>query len=299
MKKHSYTPWILRSLWTVRILIFITLGLLFFDFRFPYEVRVPSEKGNNIVLVLDISRSMMTDDISPSRIEKAKSLLVNLLSKESPDRFGYIIFAGKPFALSPLTQDKGGLANMIQSTTTESIAQGLPDTSGTNIGDAILSANMLLSGATGDRAIVLLTDGRANIGIDPVISAEESRTLANPIYPIGIGSSSGALLSYLDGNGVRQYFYDVKNEPMKADIDEQTLQKIASISGGRYIHASDALSFEQGIEEIGKTVGSEKIFQNEKRMVPMNPIFYGLILLLGIIHLFLARRLRKYYKMYE
>lgn len=254
MKKYSYTPWILRSLWTVRVLIFVILGLLFFDLRFPYEVRVPSEKGNSIVLVLDISRSMLTDDISPSRIEKAKSLLVNLLSKESVDRFGYIIFAGKPFVLSPLTQDKSGLRNMIQSTTTESISQGLPDTSGTNIGDAILSANTLLSGATGDHAIILLTDGRANIGIDPIISAEESRTLANPIYPIAIGSSSGTLLSYIDGNGIRQYFYDTKHEPLKADIDEEVLRKLASISHGKYLRAGDALSFEKGIEEIGKTV---------------------------------------------
>lgn len=299
MKKYSFTPWILRSLWTVRVLVFLFLSLLFLDLRFPYEVRVPSEKGNSIVLVLDISRSMLTDDISPSRIEKAKSLLANLLSQDSPDRFGYIIFAGKPFTLSPLTHDTSGLKNMIQSTTTESIAQGLPDTSGTNIGDAILSANMLLSGATGNHAIILLTDGRANIGIDPILGAEESRALGNPIYPVGIGSSSGALLSYIDETGVRQYFYDAKHEPMKADIDEQTLQKIASISRGKYTYAGDGVSFERGIEEIGKIVQTEMIFQNEKRMVPMNPIFYGIIILLVLFHLFLARRLRKHYKMYE
>lgn len=182
----------------MRISIFSLLTLILCSFQIPREIQVLSQNGNSIILVLDISRSMMTDDISPSRIEKAKSLLESFLPTDSSDRFGYIIFAGKPFALSPLTSDIDGLRNMIANTTTESILQNLPDTSGTNIGDALISANMLLSGATGNHAIVLLTDGRANIGIDPLIAAGESANLKNPVFPIGIGNASGAVLSYLD-----------------------------------------------------------------------------------------------------
>lgn len=227
MKSHSRYPWKLQVLWMIRVMIFVSLACILIDPKISHEVRVVSSKASHIALVFDISRSMLTDDIAPSRIEKAKTLLSRWLADDHTNEFGYIIFAGKPFVLSPLSSDTAGLRNQIATTSTDMILEDMPDTSGTNIGDALLAADMMLSGVTDGRAIVLVTDGRANIGLDPLLAAEQAKLHKNPIFVVGIGSASGSLLSYLDARGVRQYFYDEKHIPMRADIDEITLKKIA------------------------------------------------------------------------
>lgn len=178
-------------------MIFLTFLILAFP-SFSLVRKVPVSSDKSVTLVLDISKSMLADDIAPSRLERAKDLLISLLSHESTNQYGLVIFAGKAFVLSPLTTDREGLKNMIQNITTDTIRQNLPGLSGTNIGDALLASDILnhhLDLKTKD--IILITDGRANIGIDPITAAEYLRSHGSRVSAIGIGESSGALLSYI------------------------------------------------------------------------------------------------------
>lgn len=211
MKKYSRIPFSLMFIWILRCsMIFLTFLLLAVP-SISTTHKVPLSSGKSVTLVLDISKSMLADDIAPSRLERAKNLLISFLSHESTNQYGLVIFAGKAFVLSPLTTDREGLSNMIQHISTDTIKQNLPGLSGTNIGDALLASDMLNQRKDlKTQDIILMTDGRANIGIDPITAAEYLRSHGARVSAIGIGESSGALLSYIGSDGRREYFYDEK-----------------------------------------------------------------------------------------
>lgn len=180
------------------------------------------------MVVFDISLSMLAEDIAPNRISVAKNVVRNFISMRSGDSIGLIIFAGKPFVSIPFSTDYRGIMNIVEGLSPNLIRQDLPGLSGTNIGDALLLANMTYSGSEAPvKSIILLTDGRANIGIDPYLSAAESSEKNIQIYPIGIGSRSGGELSYTDNYGQKTYFYDGNGGILKSDLDEPMLRKIA------------------------------------------------------------------------
>ena len=111
------------------------------------------------------------------------------------------------------------------------IRQDLPGLSGTNIGDALLLANMTYSGSRSSvKSIILITDGRANIGIDPLISAAESHDQNIKIFPIGMGYEKSEDLFYTDSYGQKNFFYDEKGKVLQSDLDVPMLQKLADIT---------------------------------------------------------------------
>lgn len=239
---HSYVPRVLGLLWFIRGIIAV---LLFFILSCPSiesHETVTRNTEKNIVLVLDISKSMLAEDIIPNRITQAKMVLQSFLDHPSGDRFSYIVFAGKPFLLASPTYDLTALQKMIHDTSPDLIKQELPGLSGTNMGDALILASSVIGSGSG--AIILMTDGRANMGIDPILASRNISTQQHiPIFTIGIGDASGSILSYTDENGHVQYFYNEKGELLKADIDETMLKNIASITGGMYFHAATANNF--------------------------------------------------------
>ncbi len=298
MKKYLKTPFLLSSIWIVRGLLLISLLTLFIDPHTNREVTLPSKNTWDIVIVLDISRSMLTDDISPNRLEKAKELIGKFLEKRKSVRIGYVVFAGKPFILSPLTDDISGLSRIVESTFASTIQEGLRDTSGTNIGDAILSASRILSARSwsGEKSIVLITDGRANLGIDPRTAAKESKEKNIRIYAIGVGESSGSLLSYKNSAGAREYFYDELWNRLKADIDETTLQEIARQTEGRYFHASDTDILEDVFISLDSLLSSASPLEKGNRSTSLTPIILIIIIIWALIHEWLWFLVRKKYK---
>ena len=198
MRVYSRTPISLMIIWILRCsMIFLTF-LLLATVSINTTRKVPLSSGKSVTLVLDISKSMLADDIPPSRLERAKDLLISFLSHESTNQYGLVIFAGKAFVLSPLTTDRSGLKNMIRNITTDTIKQNLPGLSGTNIGDALLASDILDQHQNlKTKDIILMTDGRANLGIDPITAAEYLRSHGARVLTIGIGESSGTLLSYI------------------------------------------------------------------------------------------------------
>ena len=133
MKKKSAPSWIMLFLWTIRGLIFLLIGCAFLHPNLTQERLIPEPTDDRSIVLLDISRSMLADDIRPDRITKAKELIETLLSRKSTRSIGYIVFAGKSFVLTPPTTDRESLRNLVQNTSPETIDQSLKDTSGTNI----------------------------------------------------------------------------------------------------------------------------------------------------------------------
>lgn len=177
------------------------------DPRYPYVKTTENKEGTDIVFVFDISKSMLAEDLSPNRLEAAKRVLANFVAKRDGDRFGLVIFAGKPFLLSPLTSDAEAFTAILSKVTTDSIRQEIPGLSGTNIGEGLLLASESLSGTTGDKNVVLVTDGEANVGIDPKPVAKLMSERKVKIHSIGIGDPKGIDLYVTDKtSGQKTYF---------------------------------------------------------------------------------------------
>jgi Ca-activated chloride channel homolog len=192
------------------------------------------------MIVFDISLSMLAEDVAPNRITVAKNVIRNFISTRTGDRIGLIIFSGKPFVSVPFSTDYRGISSIISGLSPYLIRQEIPGLSGTNIGDALLLANMTYSGTNNKaRSIILITDGRANIGIDPLVSAAESSEKGISIFPIGVGSSSGSDLYYTDSYGQRTYFYDTSGQRLQSDLDEPMMRRLADTTGGVYSYATD------------------------------------------------------------
>ncbi len=140
------------------------------------------------MVVLDLSKSMLAEDIAPNRITAGRTLLQDFVAKRESDRVGLIGFAGKPFILSPLTFDHAGLSTILGRTTVDTIRQELPGLSGTAIGDALLLARESLNtGLPRSKVILLVTDGEVNIGISPAEVLPSIVKDRIKIYSLGIG----------------------------------------------------------------------------------------------------------------
>lgn len=282
MKKYSRISTKFMILWLVRCSIIFLTFLILSAPSYTKTEKKTLYSNKSITLVLDISKSMLADDISPSRLEWAKKVLISFLERESSNQFGLVICAGKAFTLSPLSYDRSAIINIIRNITTDTIKQQLPWLSGTNIGDALLAADKLVRSESGNNTVILITDGRANIGINPITSAEYLHDHKTAIYTIGIGESSGTILSYLDNDGKRQYFFDEKWEKLRADIDNVMLENIAKTTGGKFFQANDSHLFEKIFDNLSSELITKPEYYTEKKEINLTvPLFISLIVLIG------------------
>jgi Ca-activated chloride channel homolog len=224
----------------------------------------------DIMIVFDLSLSMLAEDVSPSRISVAREVVQQFVRSRGSDRIGLIVFAGKPFVSVPFSTDRSGLSHIVSGLSPYLIRQDLPGLSGTNIGDAILLANMSYSETIGkSKSIILITDGKANIGIDPIVAAKESFKQGIRIYPIGIGSLSGAELSYTDNSGIRQYFSDGSGGHLRSDLDEPMMRELAQTTKGEYFHADDRLGLQSVFGRIDSELGNTLVEKTENKNIDL------------------------------
>lgn len=246
-------------------------------------IRNPLKDGIDILFVLDLSKSMLAEDIAPNRINAGKRVLGQFISKRSNDRIGLIGFAGKPFVFSPLTFDHPGLLTIVNDITVDSIKQEIPGFSGTAMGDAMLLATDTLGDhPERQKVIVLLTDGEANVGIDPKIANEFVKKTGVTVHTIGIGEPSGTELFTTDSFGHKQYFMDNNGVPIRASIDEKLLKQIASDNHGVYANAASLKEMEKALEDLNRLYG-QTMSSTEETLVHSyapNIAYLALVLLL-------------------
>jgi Ca-activated chloride channel family protein len=190
-------------------------------------------------MVMDISGSMLAEDLKPNRIDAAKEVARTFVEGRPSDRIGLVIFAGESFTQCPMTLDHGVLTNLLRQ-----VKSGMVE-DGTAIGLAIAQGvNRLKEGEAESRVMILLTDGVNNRGeIDPITAAQIAQTFGIRIYTIGVGTVGEAPYPVQTPFGIRY-----QNVPV--DVDEPTLRKVASMTGGRFFRATDNRSLKEIYGEI-------------------------------------------------
>lgn len=200
-------------------------------------------EGTDIVISLDVSTSMLARDFKPDRFEAAKDVAAKFVTGRETDNIGIVIFAGESFTLVPMTTDKAVLSNYIQD-----LKIGMLE-DGTAIGDGIATAiNRIKNGKAKSKSIILLTDGSNNTGtVAPLTAAEIAKQLGIKVYTIGIGTNGNALFPV--GTNM---FGKMEYQSLPVVIDENTLKKIAGITGGTYFRATDKGTLKNIFNEIDK-----------------------------------------------
>lgn len=209
----------------------------------------PSQNlGIDLMMALDISTSMLARDLKPNRLEALKEVATDFVAQRAMDRLGLVIYAGEAYSPVPLTTDQSLLSQQISALHHEMLEGG------TAIGMGLSTAvNRLVESTAKSKVIILLTDGENNGGmVDPVQAAELAASLGIKVYTIGLGTNGMASTPVMkDPRGNLIY------QPRPVTIDEELLQRIASITGGQYFRATDNESLVQIYESIDQLEKSE------------------------------------------
>jgi Ca-activated chloride channel family protein len=198
-------------------------------------------KGIDLVIALDVSNSMLAQDIKPDRLERAKQSISRLIDNLDGDRIGIVIFAGKAYMQLPITSDYAA-AKLFLST----INTGIVQVQGTDIAAAIEMASTSFGETKHNKAIVIITDGEDHEG-EVYEQAEAIAAKGINIYAIGMGSPEGAPIPIFSGNVQTGYKKDNEGSTIISRLDEAMLQRIATIGKGTYIRASTT---ETGLQKI-------------------------------------------------
>ncbi|NNF13288.1 MAG: VWA domain-containing protein [Gemmatimonadetes bacterium] len=236
-------------------------------------------EGIDIVLVLDVSSSMLAEDLEPNRIDAAKLVASDFVGGRRNDRLGLVAFAGQAFTQAPLTFDYGVVQRLIAELDVGMIEDG------TAVGMGLATAVKRLEASEAEsKVVVLLTDGRSNRGeIGPVTAAQMAQALGVRVYTIGAGSQGTARVPVPDPFGGTRY------ANMRVDIDEQTLTEVAELTGGRYFRATDAASLAAIYGEIDELERTEIEVQNFTRFEEQFPLPLGVGFVLLMLELVLVQ----------
>lgn len=237
-----------------------------------------TRRGRDIILAIDTSKSMMTADVAPNRLARAKLAAQDVLNAMRGDRFGLVAFAGTAQVQAPLTVDYQTILESLSQLDTRTVDRG-----GTDITSAIQSAELAL-GKSQDthRALVLFTDGE-DLEDDAVAAAKQLKGIR--IFTVGIGTAEGANIPVAPGSN--QYLRDRRGEVVRSRLDEKRLQEIARQTGGFYVHL-DGTSISRLIQDGLRRLGESNIDQRSAQ-IPIEryrwPLALGLALFLASLFL--------------
>lgn len=254
-------------------LIFLSLAAFILALARPQLGRTLTHveaSGIDIMMVLDVSKSMLAEDFSiggkrANRLDAVKKVTEEFIEGRPNDRIGIVAFAGRPYLVSPLTLDHDWLLQNL-----ERIRIGLVE-DGTAIGSALgTAASRLKDRDAKSKIIVLLTDGDNNAGkVTPATAAEATAALGIKAYTIGAGTRGAAPYPFIDPFG--RVFY----RRVQVQIDEQTLQQIADLTSAKYYRATDTASLEKIYGEIDKLEKSTVELTQYKQFRDLFPWFLG------------------------
>lgn len=194
-------------------------------------------EGTDIVLALDISSSMLANDLRPTRMAAAKDVAQKFVNQRVNDNMGLVVFSGESLSIMPLTNDRPALVNAIGG-----LKEGLLN-DGTAIGDGLSSAiNRLVSGKAKSKSIILLTDGTNNAGdVAPMTAAQIAKQKGIKIYTIGVGTNGSIQIADP---------YGFSTTTMETKIDEGVLKNMANLTNGKYFRATDTRMLNDVFQEI-------------------------------------------------
>lgn len=278
-----------KQVWKYLLLLIVFIFSVFALARpqWGFQWQEIKREGLDIIVAVDTSKSMLTEDVKPNRLERTKLAVKDLLKKLDGDRIGLIAFAGDAFLVSPLTIDYSGFTLSLNDLSTNTIPRG-----GTNISAAIQEA---LKGyekiPSKYKALIIVTDGE-NLEGNPLAAAENAREKGIKIYSIGIGTREGELIRVQNDQGNFEFLKDQKGNFIKSRLNENVLRKIAEISGGIYVRAGGAefgldLIYDQQLAKMEKREFESKM---EKRYYERFQIPLALALVILITETLLGTR---------
>lgn len=252
---RSPKTWLIHSLFVLRLL---TISLVIVALARPQSVSSTQNieiEGIDIVMALDVSGSMLARDFVPDRLEAAKEVASDFISRRPNDRVALVIFSGEAFTQVPLTTDHAMIHTLF-----EDVKSGMIE-DGTAIGDGLATAASRLQDSEAiSKVIILLTDGVNNSGsVDPRSAAEIAKMFGVRVYTIGVGSQGTAPYP------VQDQFGRTRIQQMEVQIDEELLKEIAATTGGQYFRAENNKKLKAIYNEIDKLEKSKIDVQEFRR----------------------------------
>ena len=269
----------------IMLFAFVLLIITIAGPQYGSKLQTVKRKGIELIVALDVSNSMMAQDIEPNRLDRAKRAISRLVDKLQNDRVGFIVFAGEAYVQLPITTDYASAKMFLNSINTDIVG-----TQGTAIGAAI---NKGISSFTTqedvNRAIIVITDGE-NHEDDPIAAASAAADKGIKIYTVGMGLPKGAPIPVVGGRS-NDFMKDRDGNVVISKLDEQTLQKIAITGNGAYIPANNIRnginSLVDELSELEKSELEAKVYTDYDDQFQY---FAALALLLIIIEFLILER---------
>jgi Ca-activated chloride channel family protein len=223
----------LRRIWIKRVAIIAAVACVCAALARPqgaFTTEVTHRSGLDILIAIDTSKSMLTPDVKPNRLTRAKLAAQDLLDNLHGDGVGLVAFAGDAFVEAPITTDYEAYRDAVEALDTNTIPRG-----GTNIASAIRVAQTTFKARpASDKILILMTDGE-DLDAQGVAAAQAATKQGLRIFTVGVGTTAGDLIPVPDGSGGTQYLKDESGEPVRSHLDVATLQQIAQATGGMYV----------------------------------------------------------------
>jgi Ca-activated chloride channel homolog len=252
-----------------------------------FDLEKIEQRGLDVVVAIDTSKSMLAEDIAPNRLERARLAALDLMQQARADRLGLVAFAGDAFLECPLTIDDTAFRQSVEALDVNTIPQG-----GTAIAPAINAALTAFKEGDHYKVLVLLTDGEDN-DTGALEAAQNAAKEGLKIFTIGIGTAEGTLLRITDANGNSDYIRDPDGNVVKSHLNETLLRGIADATGGFYLplrpNTIDAL-YEKGIAPLPESESQERLVRRYHEQFQW-PLLAVICLLLA--EMFLLERKRK------
>ena len=252
--------------------------------QFGSRVEIVRSEGQDVMVALDVSRSMLAEDVVPNRLERARLEVMRILQRLDGDRIGLVAFAGNAFVQSPLTVDYGAAALFLNAMDTDLIP-----IQGTNLGEALsVALDAFEEGTRDHRVLIVVTDGEDHEGeIEEAL--ERARDEGVQIHTVGIGSIEGVPIPEFTASGERSGFIrDDDGAVVTTRLDESTLERVAEATGGRYFPAlGPGANLDLLVEEItggeGRELEAREITQFDEQFQVFLGFAWVLLLVEGLI----------------
>lgn len=274
--QNAPRSWRVRISWLPEVCLVVAFVLLVVALARPQSHNVwdnQETEGIDIMMAMDISVSMLSQDVRPNRIEVAKDVAAEFIASRRNDNIGLTVFAGEAFTQCPLTTDHASLINLLQNVRTDLAQEGLIEP-GTAIGMGIASAvSRLKDSKAKSKVVILLTDGSNNVGdISPMTAVEIAKQMGVRVYTIGLGAdnkSASALTPFTKGAVIDE-------------MDTETLQQIAEQTGAQFYRATNRDELSRIYQDIDKLEKTKLMSSTVRRLHEVYAVFveYALLLLL-------------------
>ncbi len=252
-----------------------------------HQLELMEDAGVDVMLVLDVSLSMLAEDFPPNRLEALRRIARDFIARSGSNRLGVVVFAKDVFVQTPLTTDHGILAELLDGVTAHLLNQSGDKSGGTAVGDALLVAAERLAKARVEgrgQALVLITDGESNAGIEPPLAARYAASLGVRLYAIGIGGEEPIEVTF-EGQRIGG------DDPYLAYLDDRELQAVAAAAGGRYFRATDVGALEEVFAQLSRLESAPlevrtveiRRFRTRHLALAALPLFAGCLFLGGVV----------------